>query len=178
MNKTLNLLLLLGCWIQPGCAGAEQPDRQIWGWSRQCSRCLGVITGLPDEQLPERCNGRPFVFLARRSSRQRHGAGAQRHCADRILLGTISTKLGMNPTRLDPFGPDACAVGGTGFGIMSTVAAVERKWIGSDTAVRRRSRSPFPDECRLFPRYLPAFRANGRTGKPIRFDRLDDAADI
>ena len=35
------------------------------------------------------------------------------------------------------FGPDACAIGGTGFGIMSTIIAVERKWIGRDTAVRR-----------------------------------------
>ena len=35
------------------------------------------------------------------------------------------------------FGKDAGAIGGTGFGIMSTVVAVERGWIGRDTAVRR-----------------------------------------
>ena len=35
------------------------------------------------------------------------------------------------------FGPDAAAVGGTGFGIMGTIVAVDRKWIGRDTAVRR-----------------------------------------
>ena len=35
------------------------------------------------------------------------------------------------------FGPDAGAIGGTGFGIMATIVAVERGWIGRDTAVRR-----------------------------------------
>ncbi len=35
------------------------------------------------------------------------------------------------------FGPEACAIGGSGFGIMSTIVAVERKWIGRDTAIKR-----------------------------------------
>src|SRR5271154_5962757 len=35
------------------------------------------------------------------------------------------------------FGPEACAIGGTGFGIMSTVVAVNRGWIGRDTALKR-----------------------------------------
>src|SRR5688572_26057276 len=35
------------------------------------------------------------------------------------------------------FGPDAGAIGGTGFGIMATIVAVERGWIGRDTAIRR-----------------------------------------
>ena len=35
------------------------------------------------------------------------------------------------------FGPDACAIGGTGFGIMSTIVAVNHGWITRDTAVGR-----------------------------------------
>ncbi|HCT24030.1 MAG TPA: beta-glucosidase, partial [Chitinophagaceae bacterium] len=35
------------------------------------------------------------------------------------------------------FGEEACAIGGTGFGILSTIIAVERGWIGRDTAVKR-----------------------------------------
>src|SRR6516165_9685042 len=35
------------------------------------------------------------------------------------------------------YGPEACAIGGTGFGIMATLVAVERGWIGRDTAIRR-----------------------------------------
>src|SRR6201990_2424416 len=35
------------------------------------------------------------------------------------------------------FGPEACAIGGTGMGVLSTIVAVHRHWIGRDTAVRR-----------------------------------------
>src|ERR1700710_782057 len=35
------------------------------------------------------------------------------------------------------FGPEACAIGGTGMGILSTVVAVNRGWIGRDTALKR-----------------------------------------
>ncbi len=35
------------------------------------------------------------------------------------------------------YGPEACAIGGTGFGILSTIVAVNRGWIGRDTALRR-----------------------------------------
>src|SRR5438132_14272543 len=35
------------------------------------------------------------------------------------------------------FGEEACAIGGTGFGILSTIVAVNRGWIGRDTALKR-----------------------------------------
>src|SRR6266568_4991499 len=35
------------------------------------------------------------------------------------------------------FGPEACAIGGTGFGILSTIVAVNRGWVGKDTALKR-----------------------------------------
>src|ERR1700754_4494387 len=35
------------------------------------------------------------------------------------------------------FGPEACAIGGSGFGILSTIVAVNRGWIGRDTALKR-----------------------------------------
>ncbi|HEV8505026.1 MAG TPA: glucoamylase family protein [Chitinophagaceae bacterium] len=76
------------------------------------------------------------------------------------------------------FGPDACAIGGTGFGIMSTIIAVERKWIGKDTAVRRLIKiADFLINADCFHGIYPHFM-NGRTGKTIKFDRLDDAADL
>src|SRR5881409_2060826 len=31
------------------------------------------------------------------------------------------------------YGPEACAIGGTGFGILATIVAVNRGWIGRDT---------------------------------------------
>ena len=85
----------------------------------------------------------------------------------------------MNPTfSKTTFGPDAGAIGGTGFGIMSTVVAVERGWIGRDTAVRRLIKiADFLINADCYHGIYPHFM-NGRTGKTIRFDGLDDGADI
>ena len=77
-----------------------------------------------------------------------------------------------------PFGPDAAAIGGTGFGIMSTIVAVNRGWIGRDTAVRRLIKiADFLINADCYHGIYPHFM-NGRTGKTIKFDRLDDGADI
>lgn len=76
------------------------------------------------------------------------------------------------------FGYDACAIGGTGFGIMSTVVAVERGWIGRDTAVGRLIQiADFLINADCYHGIYPHFM-NGTTGKTIKFDRLDDGADI
>ncbi|MDD4969071.1 MAG: glucoamylase family protein [Paludibacter sp.] len=77
-----------------------------------------------------------------------------------------------------PFGSDACAIGGTGFGIMSTIVAVERGWIKRDSAVNRLIQiADFLTNADCYHGIYPHFM-NGRTGKTIKFDRLDDAADI
>lgn len=76
------------------------------------------------------------------------------------------------------FGPDACAIGGTGFGIMSTIVAVERGWIGRDTAVGRLIQiADFLANADCFHGIYPHFM-DGKTGKTIKFDRLDDGADL
>ena len=76
------------------------------------------------------------------------------------------------------FGPDAGAIGGTGFGIMGTIVAVNRGWIGRDTAVRRLIKiADFLINADCFHGIYPHFM-NGRTGKTIKFDRIDDAADL
>ena len=76
------------------------------------------------------------------------------------------------------FGPDAGAIGGTGFGIMATIVAVERGWIGRDTAVGRLIKiADFLTHADCYHGIYPHFM-NGRTGKAIPFDRLDDGADI
>lgn len=76
------------------------------------------------------------------------------------------------------FGPDACAIGGTGFGIMATVVAVERGWIPRTEAVERLVQiADFLINADCYHGIYPHFM-DGRTGKTIKFDRLDDAADI
>jgi hypothetical protein len=76
------------------------------------------------------------------------------------------------------YGPEACAIGGTGFGIMATIVAVERGWIGRDTAIRRLKKMvDFLLHADCFHGIFPHFM-NGATGKTIPFGRLDDGADI
>jgi len=78
----------------------------------------------------------------------------------------------------DTFGPEACAIGGTGFGILSTIVAVNRKWIGRDTALRRLVKIvDFLTHADCYHGIYPHFM-NGATGRTIPFGRLDDGADI
>ena len=76
------------------------------------------------------------------------------------------------------FGPDAGAIGGTGFGIMSTIVAVNRGWIGRDTAVKRLIKiADFLLQADCYHGIYPHFM-NARTGETIPFDRIDDGADL
>jgi hypothetical protein len=140
---------------------------------------VGVIKGLSDEALLETVERQTFRFFW-------HGA----HPVSGMALERSNTVHAeyywdyINEAWDEPnlshstFGPDACATGGTGFGIMATVAAVERGWIGRDTAVGRLIRIvDFLTHADAFHGIYPHF-INGRTGKAIPFDRIDDGADI
>jgi hypothetical protein len=81
-----------------------------------------------------------------------------------------------NTTR-DP-GNDLVAIGGSGFGIMVIIVAVERGWINRAAALGRLHR--MLDLLESGPRYhgmFPHF-INGRTGLTIPFGRRDDGADL
>jgi hypothetical protein len=140
---------------------------------------VGIIKNLTDDQLLETVQKQTFRFFW-------HGA----HPHSGLALERSNTVLAehywdyINEAWDEPnfshtkFGPDAGAIGGTGFGIMSTVVAVERGWIGRDTAVRRLIKiADFLINADCFHGIYPHFM-DGRTGKTIRFDRLDDGADI
>jgi hypothetical protein len=78
----------------------------------------------------------------------------------------------------DSFGPEACAIGGTGMGILATVVAVNRGWVGRDTALKRLIKIvDFLIKADCFHGIYPHFM-NGATGKTIPFGRLNDGADI
>lgn len=78
----------------------------------------------------------------------------------------------------DEYGWETTTAGGTGFGVMATVVAVERKWVERDTAVLRllkmvnflRKADKFHG---VFPHWL-----NGETGKVIPFSPKDDGGDL
>src|SRR3954453_2365198 len=76
------------------------------------------------------------------------------------------------------YGPEACAIGGTGFGILSTIVAVNRGWIGRDTALKRLVKMiDFLNKADSYHGIFSHFM-NGATGKTIAFGKLDDGADI
>ena len=139
----------------------------------------GIIKNLTDDQLLELVQKQTFRFFW-------HGA----HPYSGLALERSNTVMAehywdyINEAWDEPnfskttFGPDAGAIGGTGFGIMSTIVAVDRKWIGRDTAVRRLIKiADFLINADCYHGIYPHFM-NGRTGKTIKFDRLDDGADI
>lgn len=140
---------------------------------------VGIVKGLSDEQLLETVQRQTFRFFW-------HGA----HPVSGLALERSNTVYaehywdfineawGEPNFSTTPWGPDAGAIGGTGFGIMSTIIAVERGWIGRDTAVRRLIKiADFLMNSDCFHGIYPHFM-NARTGKTIKFDRIDDGADI
>jgi hypothetical protein len=76
------------------------------------------------------------------------------------------------------YGNEVVTTGGTGFGVMAIIAAVNRGWIPRDTAARHllkmtRFLLKASSYHGVFPHWL-----NGETGKTIPFSRKDDGADL
>ncbi len=76
------------------------------------------------------------------------------------------------------YGNETVTTGGTGFGVMSLIVAVERKWISRDTASKfllkmLRFLSKADAYHGAFPHWM-----NGATGQTIPFSRKDDGADL
>ncbi|RYE22323.1 MAG: DUF3131 domain-containing protein [Sphingobacteriales bacterium] len=76
------------------------------------------------------------------------------------------------------YGGEVVTTGGTGFGIMAMIVAVERKWIKREEAVDRMLKMvKFLQKADsyhgVFPHWL-----NGATGKTVPFGRKDDGGDL
>jgi len=76
------------------------------------------------------------------------------------------------------YGDEVVTTGGTGFGVMATIVAVERNWITRDSAAIHllkmvRFLAKADAYHGVFPHWL-----NGATGKTIPFGRKDDGADL
>lgn len=76
------------------------------------------------------------------------------------------------------YGNEVVTTGGTGFGVMATIVAVNRGWIGRDTAAKHllkmvRFLWKASSYHGVFPHWL-----NGATGQTIPFSRKDDGADL
>jgi len=76
------------------------------------------------------------------------------------------------------YGNEVVTTGGTGFGIMATIVATERKWIDRDASAKHLLKmvkflAKADSYHGAFPHWL-----NGATGKVIPFGRKDDGADL
>jgi hypothetical protein len=73
---------------------------------------------------------------------------------------------------------DKVAIGGTGFGVMAIIVAVERRWVTRDEALERLSRMlDVLERATCYHGVYPHFM-HGATGATIPFWRKDDAADL
>ncbi|MBI3138393.1 MAG: beta-glucosidase [Sphingobacteriales bacterium] len=76
------------------------------------------------------------------------------------------------------YGHETVTTGGTGFGIMSVLVAVERKWISRDTAAKFMLKMiSFLMKAQSYHGVFPHWM-DGATGKTIPFSRKDDGADL
>ncbi|RCH55427.1 beta-glucosidase [Mucilaginibacter hurinus] len=76
------------------------------------------------------------------------------------------------------YGGEVVTTGGTGFGIMAMIVAVERKWIKREEAVKRMLKMvKFLQKADAYHGVFPHW-LNGATGKTIPFGRKDDGGDL
>ena len=158
------IALLLMCTV----AAAAQPIPPV-----------GVTRGLSDEQLMETVQRQTFRFFWQGAhpvsgmARERSNTVRCDFYWDFINEADDEPNLSKGT-----FGPEACAVGGTGFGILAIVVAVERGWIEREAAVDRLIQiADFLNKADCYHGIYPHF-INGDTGKTIPFGRLDDGSDI
>lgn len=140
---------------------------------------VGVIKGLTDSALLDVVQRQTFRYFWNFAhpvsglARERDNTVRAEYYWDYINEADGQPNFSQNT-----FGPEACAIGGTGFGILATIVAVNRGWIGRDTALRRLVKIvDFLTHADCYHGIYPHFM-NGTTGRTIPFGRLDDGADI
>lgn len=140
---------------------------------------VGVQKGLTDEQLMETVQKQTFRYFWHYAhpvsglARERSNTVKADFYWDYINEAWDEPNLSKGT-----FGPQSCAIGGTGFGIMATIVAVERKWISKEAALDRLILiADFLNKADCFHGIYPHFM-DGTTGKAIPFDRVDNGGDI
>jgi len=170
----LNTLGFESPWI-----GSAASPRRDHGAGPVTIPAVGIIRGLTDSALLDVVQRQTFRYFWNFA----HSVSGLARERDNTVQAEyywdyINEADGQPNFSKDTFGPEACAIGGTGFGILSTIVAVNRQWIGRDTALRRLIKIvDFLTRADCYHGIYPHF-INGATGKTIPFGRLDDGADI
>lgn len=140
---------------------------------------VGVIRNLGDEELLETVQRQTFRYFWHYGH---PNSGMARERSNTVkadfYLDYIDEAEDEPNLSKGTFGAEVCAVGGTGFGILATIVAVERKWISRDAALDRLIQIvDFLGRADSFHGIYPHF-LNGDTGKVVPFDRQDDGSDV
>lgn len=118
-----------------------------------------ALLKLPDEQLIDAVQRQTFRFFW--EAGHPHSGLAPDRCRTR---GTQSD--------------DLAAIGGSGFGVMALIVAVERGWVAREAALQRLgSMLELLGRATCYHGAYPHFM-NGRTGATIPFSRKDDGGDL
>lgn len=140
---------------------------------------VGVIRNLSDDELLETTQRQTFRYFWH-YAHPHSGMARERSNSVKadFYLDFINEANGEPNLSKGTFGPEACAVGGTGFAVMAIIVAVERKWISREAALDRLIEIvDFLAKADSYHGIYPHF-INGDTGKAIAFDRVDDGSDI
>ncbi len=140
---------------------------------------VGVIKNLSDDQLLETVQRQTFRYFWHYAHPKSGMARERSTTVNASFYWDFINEAHDEPNlSRETFGPEAIAVGGTGFGIMATIVAVERKWISREAAVDRLIQiADFLNKADSYRGIYPHF-LDGETGKAIPFDRIDDGADL
>lgn len=140
---------------------------------------VGVIKGLSDDQLLETVQRQTFRYFWH-YGHPKSGMARERSNTVRadFYYDYINEAYDEPNLSKDTFGPEACAVGGTGFGILATIVASERKWVKREAAVERLIQiADFLNKADNYHGIYPHF-INCDTKKAIPMDRTDDGSDV
>ncbi|MFL5739504.1 MAG: hypothetical protein ACJ75B_04760, partial [Flavisolibacter sp.] len=174
MKKILLIQLVLVCI----CASVTVEAQKLNSGGNDIP-VVGIVKGLSDSALLELVQRQTFRYFWHYAhpvsglARERSNTVRGDYYWDYINEAYDEPNLSKGS-----FGSEACAIGGTGFGVMATIVAVERKWVGRDTALRRLIKMvDFLNKADSYHGIFPHFM-DGATGKTIAFGKLDDGADL
>lgn len=120
---------------------------------------VGIIQGLSDDELLEVVQRQTFRYFW-------------------DYAHPVSGMARERNNRQFDYGDEVVTTGGTGFGIMATVVAVNRGWITRDSAARHLLKIvKFLADASSYHGVMPHWM-DGSTGKTIPFSRKDDGADL
>jgi hypothetical protein len=186
MKRSLLIFLLaaqclwssaLGVSAPPSLARSELNEYDVA--PGESIKTVGIIKNLSDEELLETVQRQTFRYFWHYAHPNSGMARERSNTVKADFYWDFINEADDKPNlSKGTFGPEACAVGGTGFGIMATLVAVERNWITREAALDRLIQiADFLIKAESYHGIYPHF-INGDTGKAIAFSTLDDAADV